>query len=132
MTWSAPDAVAFVDHHIAVWNSHRLDEIVALYAEDAELFSPLAASVTGSEVVRGRAALRDYFGRALTAYPDLNFELIDVLRGVESVTIYMRGAGDRLVAEVLFVDADRLVRRVVAHYTCLDQQSAPSLGAATR
>jgi hypothetical protein len=118
MAWSAADAVAFVDHHIEVWNSHRLDDIVALYAEDADLLSPLAATVTGSEVVRGRDALRDYFSRALTAYPDLRFEVLDVLRGVESVTIYMRGAGGKLVAEVLFIDPDRLVRRVVAHYSC--------------
>lgn len=118
MAWSATDAVAFVDHHIAVWNSHHLDEIVALYAEDAELFSPLAASVTGSEVVRGRAALRDYFSRALTAYPDLKFEVVDVLRGVSGVTIYMRGAGGSMVAEVLFIGPDRLVQRVFAHYTC--------------
>jgi ketosteroid isomerase-like protein len=117
MAWSADDAVAFAEHHIAVWNKHQLDDIVKLYADDAELFSPLAATVTGSEVVRGATALREYFARALTAYPDLTFEALDVLRGVDSVTIYMRGAGGKLVAEVLFINADRRVQRVVAHYS---------------
>ena len=118
MAWSESDAVAYVRHHIDTWNSHDLDRIVELYAEDAELLSPLAATVTGSEAVRGHPALRDYFARALVAYPDLKFEIVDILRGVEGVTIYMRGAGGALVAEVLIVNPDRRVQRVLAHYSC--------------
>ena len=118
MAWSEADAVAYVHHHIDTWNSHDLDRIVGLYAEDAELLSPLAASVTGSETVRGHAELRGYFQRALVVYPDLKFEIVDILRGVEGVTIYMRGAGGALVAEVLVINADRRVQRVLAHYSC--------------
>ncbi|WP_018686031.1 nuclear transport factor 2 family protein [Actinokineospora enzanensis] len=118
MGWSAADAVAYVAHHIETWNDHDLDHILDLYAEDAVLTSPLAEAVTGSEVVSGRAALREYFAAALRRYPDLRFEVLDVLRGTDGVTILMVGAGGNTVAEVLTVGPDRRVTRVAAHYSC--------------
>lgn len=118
MAWTEPDAIAYVDHHIGTWNSHDLDRIVDLYTEDAVLTSPLAAVVTGSEVVAGREALREYFTLGLAKYPDLRFEVLDVLRGVDGVTILMIGAGGKTVAEVLTIGPDRRVERVAAHYSC--------------
>jgi ketosteroid isomerase-like protein len=121
MAWSEADAIAYVDHHINTWNGHDLDRIVELYAEDVTLTSPLAAAVIGSEVVSGRAALREYFAKGLERYPNLQFRVLDVLRGVDGVTIYMIGAGGRTVAEVLTIDADGHVGRVAAHYSCSDK-----------
>lgn len=118
MTWTPADAIAYVDHHVEVWNRHNLDEIVALYAENVELTSPLAVDVVGSAVVRGRDGLREYFGTALAANPDLTFVVHDVLRGENSITFYMSSLGGRKVAEVLFVNPDGLVGKVVAHYSC--------------
>lgn len=111
-------AVAFVEHHVDVWNKHDLEDILQLYTEDVELVSPFAAKVVGSDVVRGRDGLREYFGTALARNPDLRFEVVDVLRCVDSVTIYMRSVGGRMVAEVLFVNDEGLIRKVLAHYTC--------------
>ena len=118
MAWSEADAVAYAEHHIDTWNRHDLAEIVDLYAEDAVLTSPLAARVTGSEVVSGRAALRAYFATALERFPELRFTVIEVLRGVDGITILMVGAGGATVAEVLTVGEDRRVARVAAHYGC--------------
>jgi hypothetical protein len=67
-------------------------------------------------VVRGRAALRDYATLGIGKYPDLRLELVDVFLCTSSVTLLFRGAGGRLVAEVLFVGADHAVERVFAHY----------------
>jgi ketosteroid isomerase-like protein len=111
-------AVAFVEHHVEVWNKHDLEDILQLYTEDVELVSPFAGKVVGSDVVRGREGLREYFGTALARNPDLRFEVVDVLRCVDSVTIYMRSVGGRMVAEVLFVNDEGLISRVLAHYTC--------------
>ena len=118
MSWTPADAIAYVDHHVAVWNRHDLDEIVALYAEDVELTSPLARDVVGSAVVRGRDGLREYFGTALKANPELRFEVHDVLRGEDSITFYMTSLGGRMVAEVLFINPDGLIGKVFAHYSC--------------
>jgi len=54
--------------------------------------------------------------KALQLIPDLHFELVSVLVGVGSVTIYYKGAGGRLAAEVFFFDANQKVSRAVAHY----------------
>jgi len=118
MPWTGQEAVAFVEHHIEVWNKHDLEEILQLYTEDVELVSPFAGQVVGSDVVRGREGLRKYFGTALARNPDLRFEIVDVLRCVDSVTIYMRSVGGRMVAEVLFVNDEGLISKVLAHYTC--------------
>jgi ketosteroid isomerase-like protein len=118
VSWTPADAIAYVDHHVEVWNRHDLDEIVALYAEDAELTSPLAQQVVGSAVVRGREALRAYFGAALETNPGLAFVVHDVLRGEDSITFYMASIGGRMIAEVLFINPDGLVGKVFAHYSC--------------
>jgi steroid delta-isomerase-like uncharacterized protein len=118
MTWTPADAIAYVERHIEVWNRHDVDEILALYAEDVELTSPLAVDVVGSAVVRGRDELREYFSTALKANPDLKFVLHDVLRGEDSITFYMSSLGGRKVAEVLFINPDGLIGKVFAHYSC--------------
>lgn len=118
MLWTAEDAVSFAEHHIAVWNRRDPHEIVELYAENVELTSPFAEQVVGTPVVRGRDGLREYFGRAVDANPGLRFEIVDVLRGLDGITLYMRGVGGRLVADVLVVNADGLIEKVSAHYSC--------------
>lgn len=118
MSWTAERAVAYVNHHVEVWNKHNLDEIMKLYATNAELTSPFADQVVGSSLVRGHDQLQEYFGTALQRNPDLQFEVVDILLSVNSVTIYMRSLQGRMVAEVLFFDNDGLVDKVFAHYSC--------------
>lgn len=118
MSWTSEDAIAYVAHHVEVWNRHNVEEIVALYAEDVELTSPLAVDVVGTALVRGRDGLREYFGTALKANPDLQFVVHDVLRGEDSITFYMSSLGGRKVAEVLFINPDGLIGKVFAHYSC--------------
>jgi hypothetical protein len=115
---TAAEAKAFGEKHCAVWNTHDLDAIVALYAEDAELASPLAAELTGGGVVKGRDALREYFASGLLKYPELKLTLLNTLLCVDSVTLYFTSVSDRPVAEVLFLDEHRKIRRVLAHYSC--------------
>jgi len=103
---------------IEAWNAHDLDAILSHYAEDIEFTSPFVAKLTGdpSGTLRGKTALRDYFGRGLAAYPGLHFELLRTLTGVGSVTLYYRSVNGLHAAETMLVGADGLVRRVWAHY----------------
>jgi hypothetical protein len=112
------EALAFARHHVAVWNSHDLEQILDLYTDDAELTSPLATGHTGGTVVKGRERLRQYFAAALNKYPRLHFELLNTLRCVNSVTLYFTSVSDRPVAEVLFLDANHKISKVFAHYSC--------------
>jgi hypothetical protein len=112
------EALAFAEKHVATWNSHDLDAIVAMYTWNAELVSPLASSLRGDATVSGQAALRAYFAAGLEKDPDLTFELVDTFLCKSSITLLFKGAGGRLVCEVLFVNAAGKVERVYAHYRC--------------
>jgi ketosteroid isomerase-like protein len=116
---SAAEADQFAREWIAAWNSHDLDAILSHYAEDAVFTSPFVIALLGVEdgVVRGRAALRDYFARALDAYPDLHFELHEALAGAASVALHYTSVGGRESVEVMELDGDGLVSRVTAHYS---------------
>jgi nitroreductase/ketosteroid isomerase-like protein len=113
-----PDPARFAADWIAAWNDHDLDAVLGHYAPDVEFVSPFAVRLLGdpSGTVRGVAALRDYFARALEAYPDLRFELLDVLEGASGVTLdYLSVNGLRAAETMQWDDAGR-VTRVLAHY----------------
>jgi ketosteroid isomerase-like protein len=111
-------ARALAGEWVDAWNRHDLDAILSHYAGGVEFTSPFVVRLLGDPTgtVRGKAALRDYFARGLAAYPDLRFELLQVLVGVQSVTVYYRSVGNRLAAEVMELDTQGQVVRVLAHY----------------
>jgi hypothetical protein len=112
------EAQEFARHWVAAWNSHNLDEIMSHYAADVVLVSPAAAKILNdpSGTVKGRQAVRAYFSRGLEAYPDLKFELIDVLWGLASVVLYYVNQRGTKTAEFMEIDAGSKVTRVVANY----------------
>lgn len=112
------EARQFADHWVQAWNTHDLDAIMSHYGEDIMLVSPLAVKRLDvpSGTVRGTAALRDYFRRGLEAYPDLKFELIDVMWGVSSVVLYYANQQGARVGEFMAFDASKKVVQVVANY----------------
>jgi len=77
------DMERFAANWIANWNARDLDAILAHFAEDARFISPLAAEVTGSPVVEGKANLRTYWSKALEASADLHFTLIAAICDIE-------------------------------------------------
>lgn len=57
-----------------------------------------------------------YWAKALKLIPDLHFELIATLAGVNSITLHYRGANNRLAAEVFHFDPAGKVVKAFAHY----------------
>ena len=111
-------ATRFAAEWIAAWNSHDLTRILAHYADDFEMFSPLIIERVGeaSGVLRGKEKVGAYWKIGLAASPPLRFELIDVYAGVSSLTIHYRSVGRRIAAEVLEFDAQCRVVRGRAHH----------------
>jgi hypothetical protein len=114
---------AFAEHFAAdwveAWNTHDLGRVLAHYAEDFEMSSPYIIQIAGEPggKLKGKAAVGAYWKKALELVPDLKFSLISVLSGVDSITLYYKGARGRLVAEVLHFGADGKVVKAFAHYT---------------
>lgn len=93
---------AFAERWIAAWNARDLEQVLALFAQDAVFRSPLAARVVPESggVVRGKQALRDYWSAALAQNPELLFELTTLHAGVDILLIgfRMNGGAERIEA----------------------------------
>ncbi len=112
------EALELAGEWIAAWNAHDLDRIMVHYDDAVELTSPVAARLFGTADgrVMGRANLRAYFRRGIEAYPELQFHLLDVLVGVNSVVLYYKNQEARRTAEFMEFSASGRVIRVVANY----------------
>jgi hypothetical protein len=109
----------FAQEWVDAWNSHDLERILAHYDDEVVLISPVALQLLPNHhgVVRGKAALREYFARGIKAFPNRRFDLIDVLWGVKTVVVYyannVRGSK---AAEVMQLTPAGKIRRVWANY----------------
>jgi len=108
----------FADDWIQAWNSHDLDAIMSHYAPEVVLISPTAAKLLGdlSGTIQGKQALRSYFQRGLQAFPNLTFELLDVMWGISSVVLYYLNQKGTKTGEFMELDANLKVSKVVANY----------------
>lgn len=97
------DPEAFARAWCEAWNRHDIEAVLEHFTDDVLFTSPVAGRIvpeTGG-VVRGKAALRSYWQRALGQVPDLHFTIIGVYEGVgTSVIHYSNQLGDK-VCEVL-------------------------------
>ena len=86
-------AERFAREWVAAWNSHDLDRILAHYDDDFEMSSPIITTLVGepSGRLRGKTTVGAYWAKALRSVPNLRFELLAALAGVNSVTVYYRG-----------------------------------------
>jgi len=103
-------ALAIAHEWVEAFNRHDLEAILSHYAESVELTSLLATRVLG------KPALGAYFAKALAASPNLKFELLDVFTGVNSVAVYFRNSIRGLQIEIMELDADGRITRVLVHH----------------
>lgn len=110
-------AEEFAKDWIAAWNAHDLDQILSHYEDDFEMSSPAITLLTGdlSGKLQGKKAVGDYWDGALKKYPNLRFELLNVVRGASSVTLIYQGVLG-LSVEVFFFSDSGKVARAYAHY----------------
>jgi ketosteroid isomerase-like protein len=109
---STPDPGMFAEDWVAAWNRHDVDAVLDHFHDDVVFTSPVAARVVPDSggVVRGKAALREYWNAALKTMPDLHFEIVGVYQGESVLAINYRNQSGALVNEVLEFDGS-LVRR---------------------
>ena len=108
----------FAADWIRAWNSHDIEAIMSHYAPEVVLISPTAAKLLGdsSGTIKGKEAVRNYFEKGRQAFPNLTFDLLDVMWGISSVVLYYRNQKGTKTGEFMELDANQKVARVVANY----------------
>ncbi len=101
------DAQSFSREWVKAWNDHDLQAILAHYADEVVFHSPRIRMVTGQDVdvVTGKAALGDYWSKALAQARDLFFEIEQVLTGSDALTIVYTNHRQQTVAETFVFGA---------------------------
>tara|TARA_R110001592_G_scaffold363279_1_gene683034 strand:+ start:8359 stop:8706 length:348 start_codon:yes stop_codon:yes gene_type:complete len=113
------DAQKFAKKWIEAWNSHNLDAILDHYSCDIEITTPMIKMAAGIESgsLKGKESVAAYWSKALVKLPDLQFELLEVTVGVDSVALYYKSVMNKRAIEVMFFDAGGKVNRMYALYT---------------
>ncbi len=96
---------------VEAWNARDLDRVLALYDEAAVMTSdriPMLA-FDASGTVRGKAALRAYWGKALGLIANLHFTVIDVFVSPDSVVVFYENERGKRICEYLRVNEAGLI-----------------------
>ena len=97
------------------WNQRDLEAVLSHYTEDVEFQSPLVVKLLGetSGTVRGKQNLREYFRKALAAFPgDIELELLGAYQGVNSLLVHFQAKGRKAV-EVMELNEEGKVCRAL-------------------
>jgi hypothetical protein len=109
---STPEPGVFAEAWLKAWNRRDVDAVLAHFHDDVVFTSPVAAQVMPDSegVVRGKAALREYWCAALKTMPFLRFELVGIYQGESVLVINYRNHSGTLVNEVLEFEGDLVCR----------------------
>ena len=112
------DMKQFSSEWIEAWNDHDIEKILSHYAEDIEFYSPVIKQLgtTSEGVIKDKNTLKDYFTKALGLYPDLFFNLHEILIGTDSLILFYTSVNNKKSAEFMQFDKDRKINFVRAHY----------------
>ena len=113
------NAQKFALKWVESWNTHNLQDILSHYSDDIEITSPMINLAGGinSTTLKGKELVADYWEKALHKIPNLHFELIDVVKGVNSVALYYKSVMNKKAIEVMFFNKKNEVNKMIAHYT---------------
>lgn len=96
---------------IEAWNARDLERVLKLYDEAAVTTSDRipAMGFDASGTVRGKDALRAYWGKALALLPELHFALIDLFVSPDSVVVFYENERGKRICEYLRVNEAGLI-----------------------
>lgn len=103
------------------FNNHNLEQLLSLYDEDAEHFSPkLKIKKPETDgLVKGQKGLHDWWQEAFELLPTLHYKVTSLTANENRVFMeYVRtvqGESDMLVAEVLEIKEEKIIFSRVYH-----------------
>lgn len=110
-------ALAFANDWVNAWNARDLEKVLSHYSEDFTIESPLAVKLypqSGGTVI-GKDEVRKYWTIGLEKSPNLKFELLDVLIGVNSLALHLFNAAStkKSIEVVSFNNDGRIYKATV-------------------
>jgi len=96
---------------VEAWNARDLERVLTLYDEAALMTSDRIPMLgfDASGTVRGKDALRTYWGKALGLVPELHFTLIDLFVSPDSVVVFYANERGKKICEYLRVNEAGLI-----------------------
>lgn len=115
----AIDHNKFAKEWISAWNSHNIDRILSHYANDIKITTPMIKLSLDIDYgsLKGIESVGDYWQKALLKMPNLNFELIEVTSGNNSIALYYKSVMNKKAIEVMFFNEAGKINKMIAHYT---------------
>ncbi|QNA85542.1 nuclear transport factor 2 family protein [Sphingomonas sp. So64.6b] len=103
---------------IEAWNRRDLDDLIGLYGDGIHLRSPFAKVYAEDGVIKGKEALRSYWGEVMRRIPELKLELVAVYTGHLALSFHYRDNNGRNCLEtILFDERDKAIFETA----CLDR-----------
>ncbi len=104
---------------IDAWNRRDLDAVMDSYAPEVKFQAQTVVGRWKKEdgLLVGKEELRRHFACGLELAPDLRFDLLEILTGMNGVVILYRRETGALVADVVELDEEYRGVDVRAYYT---------------
>jgi ketosteroid isomerase-like protein len=113
-------ATAFATSWVDSWNSHDLEKILLHYSEDFTIESPMAVKLYPQShgIVVGKSEVRKYWTIGLEKSPNLKFELLDLLVGVNSMGLYLfNTSSNKKSVELMSFNSENKVYKAIVTYS---------------
>lgn len=113
-------ATAFARDWIGAWNQHDLEKILSHYSDDFTIETPMAAKLypQSNGTVIGKTEVRKYWTIGLEKSPNLRFEILDVLVGVNSLGIYLfNTSSNKKSVELMSFNSGMKVNKAIVIYS---------------
>ncbi len=110
----------FANEWINSWNSHNLEKILKHYSDDFIIETPMATKIfpeTGG-IVRGKEEVKAYWTIGLERIPNLKFEILDILIGINGLSVYyLNTATNKKTFEIMSFNNELKVNRATVFYS---------------
>ena len=113
-------AAAFAREWIDAWNAHDLEKILSHYSEDFTIETPMAVILypQSDGIVVGKDEVRKYWTIGLEKNPQLRFEILDVLVGVNSLGLYLfNTSSNKKSVELMSFNDEMKVNKAIVIYS---------------
>jgi hypothetical protein len=100
------------------WNNRNLEKVMTHYADDVKFYSSTVIrrwnEVEGK--LEGKVAVERHFRKGLEEMPDIHFEFLSILYGIESIILFYKRETGILAADFVMFNKEGKVKEVRTYY----------------